>query len=126
MNLLLSFFMVAAPPLTSVEKAGEAKMLQQERKAAAISRPKEPASNSIMIITPKDRADDLQKAFQILRDEKSTAKVYFDLAGGKKISNVIEMKAMPGNTLILFRYSTPQGIKFEVASVEDILGIFHQ
>ncbi|NGX48032.1 MAG: hypothetical protein K1000chlam3_01419, partial [Chlamydiae bacterium] len=42
------------------------------------------------------------------------------------ISNVIDMKLMPGDTLIVFRYNTPQGIRYQVVEIEDILGIMHQ
>ena len=124
MNLLLTIFMAVTPPLTSGDKKEEVAEKQLEL-AGAFSKMKKPTTNSLMMINPKDRAEDFQKAFQVLRDEKSTSKVYFQLANGKKISNVIEMKTMPGNTLILFRYTTPQGIKYEVAGVEDILGISH-
>ena len=81
---------------------------------------------SIMIIDPKERANDYLKAWELLKQEKSTAKVTFTLSDGTKISNVIDMKLMPGDTLIVFRYSTPQGIRFQVVEVEDILGVMHQ
>lgn len=84
------------------------------------------SSRSVMLIDPKERADDYLKAFQFLSQEKSTSKVFFELADGSKISNVIDMKPMPNNTLIVFRYTTPQGIKFQVVEIEDILGIMHQ
>lgn len=80
---------------------------------------------STMIIDPKARADDYVKAFDFLRQEKSVSKIFFNIRGGMKISNVIEIKSMPGNTLIMFRYNSPQGIKFQVVGIEDILGIEH-
>ena len=83
-------------------------------------------SRSTMIIDPKARADDYKKAFDILKQEKSTSKVFFQLADGTQISNVIEMQLLPSNTLILFRYSTPQGIKFHVVEIEDVVGILHK
>ncbi|NGX45853.1 MAG: hypothetical protein K940chlam2_01033 [Chlamydiae bacterium] len=124
--LLLSMLMAIAPGSNDAEKASKAQMKEKEmQQAASLSHEKKPSANSVMMINPKDRAEDYQKAFQVLRDEKSTSKVYFQLANGKKVSNVIEMKIMPGNTLILFRYTTPQGIKYDVAGVEDIMGIAH-
>jgi hypothetical protein len=124
--LLLSMLMAIAPSSAEGEKAAKEQMMEKEiQLAGAHSQAKGSSGDSLIMINAKDRADDYQKAFQLLRDEKSTAKVYFQLAGGKKISNVIELTIMPGSTLVLFRYSTPQGVKYEVAGVEDIMGISH-
>lgn len=83
-------------------------------------------SRSLMIIEPKARASDYQKAWEMLKQEKSTSKVYFDLVDGGQISNVIDMKMMPNDTLIVFSFSTPQGIRYQVVEVENILGIMHK
>ena len=83
------------------------------------------SSRSVMIINPKDRASDYMKAYQMLRQEKSTAKVYFELANGKQIANIIDITPMPEGTMILFRYTTPQGIKYQVVDIEDILAVKH-
>ncbi|NGX40166.1 MAG: hypothetical protein KR126chlam1_01511 [Chlamydiae bacterium] len=114
------FFLQAAAPnaQTGAKKLTLEKVKGIEAAAATSAR-------SVMIIDPKDRAADYMKAFQLLKTEKSTAKVYFTIAGGVEISNVIEMTAMPGGTMVLFRYSTPQGVKFQAVEIEDILGIHH-
>ncbi|MDN3505635.1 MAG: hypothetical protein P0S96_00185 [Simkaniaceae bacterium] len=120
MSLLLAslFFLQAAP---TAEQKGAA----QKKELEAVSQMMHPA-RSMMVIDPKERANDYVKAWEMLKQEKSSAKVSFTLASGQRISNVIEMKPMPGDTLIVFRYSTPQGIRFQVVEVEDILSLMHQ
>jgi len=119
MNLLFSlplFFLANNQPTTKQGQEKEMQLLTE------MMRP----SRSVMLIDPKQRAEDYQKAFDLLRTEKSTSKVFFDLAGGEKISNVIEMKMMPNSTLVLFRFNTPEGIRFQIVEIENILGIYHQ
>ncbi len=81
------------------------------------------ATHSYMMIPPASRAMDYLTAFESLRKEKSTGKVYFQLTDGSMISNVIDMTLMPNSTLILFRFNSSQGIRFQVVKVEDILNI---
>lgn len=117
--ILSSLFFMAAP----TEKALSPKKLAA-KEIPALGEMMEP-SRSVMIIDPKERATDYQKAFEMLSQEKSAGKVYFEIAGGKQITNVIDMKVMPSSTLIVFRFNTPQGIKFQAVEIEDILGIHH-
>lgn len=119
--LAMSLLLAAAP--TGTKKAELLQLEKMQKIQASSTAPQE--TRSMMIIEPKERANDYLKAFDMLKQEKSSAKVYFEIAGGMKITNVIDMKLMPNNTLILFRYSTPGGIKFQVVEVEDILGIHH-
>ncbi len=120
--LLTSLFFMQAAPIT---KAAPKQAMGQQKEIQALAQMMHPA-RSIMIINPKERAGDYLKAWELLKQERSTAKVYFELADGSKISNVIDMKLMPGDTLIVFRYNTPQGIRYQVVEIEDILGIMHQ
>ncbi len=115
----LLFFLAAAQPAIKVEPAK--KPAPKSHQVAEMTQ-----SRSTMIIDPKSRASDYQKAFDLLRQEKSTSKVVFELADGSTISNVIEMKLMPNDTLIVFRYSTPKGIKFQVVEIENLVSIMHQ
>ncbi|MBS0604696.1 MAG: hypothetical protein JSS60_06640 [Verrucomicrobia bacterium] len=78
---------------------------------------------SYMMISPTARALDFQSAFETMRKEKTTGKVYFQLADGSTISNVIDMTLLPNSTLFLFRFNSSQGIRFQVVKVEDILNI---
>ena len=74
-----------------------------------------------MMIPPAARAADFQQAFEQLRKEKTTGRVYFQLNDGTMISNVIEMTLMANSTLILFRYNSTNGVGFKLVKVEDIL-----
>lgn len=78
------------------------------------------STSSYMMISPASRALDLQQAFELMRAEKSTGKVYFELADGTTISNIIEMHLMQNSTLILFRFNSNQGIRYQVVKVEEI------
>jgi hypothetical protein len=80
---------------------------------------------SIMTIPPSARALDFQQAFETMRKEKSTGKVYFQLIDGTTIANIIDMTLMSNSTLILFRFNSPQGIRFQVVKVEDIDNILY-
>ena len=84
--------------------------------------PEAPIS-SYMMISPASRALDFQQAFEMMRTEKSTGKVYFELADGTIISNIIEMHLMQNSTLILFRFNSNQGIRYQVVKVEEICNL---
>jgi hypothetical protein len=118
MHFLLAtlFFLQAAPTTTEPAKSTvspkELEAMMQQR--------------STMLIDPKQRANDYKQAFEMLSQEKSIGKVYFHLSDGTKLSNIIDMKILPGNTLVIFRFSTPQGIRLHVVEIEDIQGITHQ
>lgn len=80
--------------------------------------------STYMSIPMKERALDLQAAFDALKREKTAGKVYFQLSDNSSISNVIDMTLLPNNSLILFRYNTnTQGIKLQVVKIEDIVGL---
>lgn len=91
--------------------------------AAALS--KTGGTKGVMSIDPKMRAADLAQAFETLRREKTPAKVIFQLASGKTLSNIIDMTLMTNGSVILFRYNTPQGIQLQVVPVEEIISLYH-
>lgn len=79
--------------------------------------------SAYMMIDPKMRAEDYREAFEALRKEKTTGKVFFQLNNGSIISNIIDMTLMPNSTLILFRFNSTQGIRFQLVKVEEIASI---
>ncbi|MBS0615144.1 MAG: hypothetical protein JSR58_01160 [Verrucomicrobia bacterium] len=85
---------------------------------AAIDLPTDTKSH--IMIDLKQRATDYREAFELLKKEKGAAKVYFELAEGTKISNIIDMTLMSSGHLILFKFNTQQGIKQQVVPVEQI------
>ena len=76
------------------------------------------SSSSYISIPIKDRALDFQQAFDLLKKEKTSGKVYFQLADGSSISNIINTTLLSNNSLILFRYnSNNQGVRMQVVKV---------
>lgn len=94
--------------------------------AALTSLPQEEMLNSYMLITPQSRAADYLQAFEILRKEKTAGKVFFQLKDGSTLTNLIEISALPNSTLLLCRYNSNQGIKFQVIKVEEIATLSYQ
>jgi hypothetical protein len=81
-------------------------------------------SSSYISIPIKDRALDFQQAFDLLKKEKTSGKVYFQFSDGSSISNIIDITLLPNNSLVLFRFNTNnQGIRLQVVKVEDIVGL---
>ncbi len=78
------------------------------------------ASKSYMMVPLPQRAKDFQDAFEMLKREKSSGKVFFQLADGTTINNVIDMTLLTNSTLILFRYSSGQGVQLRIVKVEEI------
>ncbi len=98
---------------------------QPEKKESA-PQPHLQAPSSYMQIEPHARALDYQQAFEQLRKEKTSGKVYFQLTNGNTISNIIDMTLMPNSTLILFRFNSTQGIKFQTVKIEEISSLNYQ
>jgi len=87
------------------------------------------ASNSqkdVILIEPSKRAQDFAQAYEIIKKGKSPQNIFFQLADGRKISNVAELVPMTNGTLILFKITTNMGLKYELISIENILSISQQ
>lgn len=83
----------------------------------------EVASSPNLTIDPKARATDYIQAFDILRKEKTSGKVFFQLKNSSHIINIIEITPMSESSLLLFRSNTQQGIKLQIVPIEEIQGI---
>lgn len=73
-----------------------------------------------MKVDLKERANDYKEAFETLKKEKGVGKVYFQIVNGATITNIIDMTLTGNGHLILFKFNSPQGIKFQVVPVEQI------
>lgn len=80
---------------------------------------------SVMMIDPKERASDFIKAFETLRKEIAPNKIFFHIAKGSAINNVMDLSLMENGTLLIFRVSTPQGPQYKIVPVEDVLDVSH-
>lgn len=79
-----------------------------------------PSASATVTIPASARALDFQQAFENLRAEKAAGKLYFELADGSTINNIIDMQLMSNSTIALFRYTSNQGVRYQVVKVEDI------
>jgi hypothetical protein len=84
-----------------------------------------PETKSYMMIDPQSRAMDFQQAYEFLRKEKTPNKVFFQIADGSMISNIIDMTIMANGTMILFKFNSPQGIKLQFVPLENIVSVNH-
>jgi hypothetical protein len=80
---------------------------------------------SVMVVSPKERALDYIKAFELLKLEKPSAKIYFQLFSNKVINNIIDLSILDNGTLVLFKIATTQGTKLLIVPIEDIQEISH-
>jgi ActR/RegA family two-component response regulator len=77
------------------------------------------------VIDLKQRATDYKEAFETLKKEKSSGKIYFELTSGTTIGNIVEMNLMGNGHLIVFKFNSGQGIRQQVVAVEQISGLFY-
>lgn len=112
--------------LTSLLFADDAEEVQADKaKKNLVPSLSEGNMKSIMMIDPKDRAGDFIKAFETLRKEIAPNKIYFHIAKGMAINNVMDLSLMEHGTLLIFRVSTPQGPQYKIVPVEDVLDVSH-
>jgi hypothetical protein len=90
--------------------------------------PQEPVpptdSRLSIAIQPKMRADDLIKAFELLKKEKPTSKISLRTPGGI-LTNITDMSALPNGTLIVVKFTSQQGSKIQFLLIEEIQEIFY-
>ena len=84
------------------------------------------SQRSIIVIQPQDRAEDYIKAFETLKKDKPSTKIYFQLLSKKTISNILDITMLDKGTLLLFKTATTQGSKITIVPIEDIEEIGHQ
>lgn len=85
--------------------------------------PSDHKSQSYMVINLKERANDYKEAFDNLKKEKGVGKVFFQLANGNTITNIVEMTLTGNGHLIVFKFNTTQGVKFQIVPVEQITAL---
>ncbi len=78
---------------------------------------------SFIQLTAKERSSDYIEAFNMLKREKGTDKVFFHLIDGSSISGIVEVSPTSQNTLLFLRYNSPQGVQVRVVPLETIVGL---
>ncbi len=118
-TLLLPFFL-----LGGVHAAEQTRVTAAAQAGEIVPSPSAPnIALAYTVIDPKMRAQDFKEAFESLRKEKTAGKVFFQLTNGSTISNIIDMTLMANYTLIMFRFNSTQGIRFQLVKVEEIASI---
>ena len=74
-------------------------------------------------LTPAQRGADYIQAFNLLKKEKGTDKVYFQLTDGSQITSVVEITPMTEYSLLFIRYSSPQGMQSRIVPLENIAAL---
>jgi len=102
-------------------------LLAKEKKKKVVSHAVTSGSaKSIMIIEPQARAKDYIVAYDKMRSEIPSAKIYFQLEHQRPVNNVLSLELMQNGTLMLFRISSPLGTSYKVVPIEDIIEITHE
>ena len=94
-------------------------MPTQEQKTA-VAQTARGGQSEVMIIDPETRAKDIQDAYKYLKTMSPASKLAVKLLDGSSITEILDMKVMPGGTIIIFRTNTLQGQKFQLVKIEDI------
>lgn len=83
------------------------------------------SSRSVMVIDPKQRADDLIQAYQDLLKDRTSSRIYFRTAHGTTINGIVEAKPSTNGTMLIFKISTKQGLEYVFVFTEDIVEVGH-
>ena len=75
---------------------------------------------SILVIEPKSRASDYIQAFDMLRRDKPTLKIAIHISGGAMLENVTEVSTVKNGTLLMIKYASSSGTKYQVVPIEEI------
>ncbi|MBI5274204.1 MAG: hypothetical protein HY860_04030 [Chlamydiales bacterium] len=77
----------------------------------------------LMILTPKDRAKDYKDAYDYLMKNTVNPQVFFILKDGTMLKGITDITILSGETILIFKMSTPIGIKYQVVPVENIMSV---
>lgn len=100
--------------------AQETKEEKKEEKPIVVPIKEKDSNHSFMMIDAKSRAQDFLKAYDLLKREKASARVFFKLTNGSIITNIVDISLFEGNTLFLFKVSSLQGVKYAVVPIEEL------
>ena len=101
--------------------AQETPPVSPPQKSAAASSTQ--SGKSLLMIDPKARAQDYVQAFDLLRKDKPTQKIMIILFNGMILTSVGEITASVNGTLLLIKYNSTSGNKYQVVPVEEIAEI---
>jgi hypothetical protein len=138
MNKVLFFSILTLPlfsqPVQQVKKNnGSAPMPVEQNKpaqeeaasskAAAAAKRMGGAERSFMMIDAATRAADYKAAFDMLKKDKITNKISFHLTTGEVLSNISDITLAENSSLLIIKFHTVQGNKYQVVPVENIASL---
>jgi hypothetical protein len=92
-------------------------------KAAAAAKRMGGAERSFMMIDAATRAADYKAAFDMLKKDKITNKISFHLTTGEVLSNINDITLAENSSLLIIKFHTVQGNKYQVVPVENIASL---
>lgn len=100
--------------------ANESPLEKKAAPAASIAAAKTSQPGSFFVIDPKTRATDYVQAFDFLRKDKPTLKIRILLSNGQELSQVTDLSTTHGGSLLLAKYLSNQGTKYQIIPVEEL------
>ncbi len=124
--LLIFCFSFFSTPVFSAEAIDLKKLKEQKMTSSAeLAAAQNQTSRSIMTIEAKKRAEDYLKAYQLIRQNNPSSRIFFKLANGTTLTNIADVTVLENGTLMLFKTTTTQGLKNDVIPVEEIIALGH-
>ena len=122
--IFASLLLITSLAFPAEEKKQETQKPKEKEKITPLTISKN-IQKSIMILNPKERAEDYVKAFEMLKKNKPSSKIYFRLSSNKIINNIIDMNMLENGSLILFKTSSTKGTNFLIVPTEEIESVGH-
>lgn len=115
MRYCLLFFFIS-----TIAFGEENEVKAKEEKPLVVPIKDKGSAQSVMMIDAKSRAQDFLKAYDLLKKEKASARVFYKLTNGNVVTNIVDISLFEGNTLFLFKVSSLQGVKYLVVPIEEL------
>ena len=110
-------FKMEQSTITQEINSAEADSLaEKQQKIAAAARSQ---TSDIMIVDPQVVSKDWVDAFYQLK-EKRAPRLAFILSNNDELTNIDDVKALPGGYLLLFTIKTIQGVKYKIVKTSEI------
>ena len=124
---IFCFSLFSAPAFSADNIATKPKKLTSSASPGdlLVAQDKNTTSRSIITIEVKKRAEDYLKAYQLIRQNNPSSRIFFKLANGTTMTNIADVTVLENGTLMLFKTTTTQGLKNDVIPVEEIVALGH-
>ncbi len=124
-SFLISTFAFTEPDIKIEKNLKNFSLSPKNTVPVKASTNKTSADKSMITIDAKTRAEDYQKAYLLIRKDKPSSRIFFKLADGTILSNIVDITVLENGTLLLFKTTTTQGLKYNVIPVEEIIALGH-